>query len=121
VERLFALLDEKGADGESAGKRLRDSKDRCAAPLKDLLEELPERYVEEDFFDLGVSSPEVFPASARGTEPPEPPTATSKEPRIRSLPKFLNVIHPDGQFGSVPSRLHDHREPPLNGEYSVPR
>jgi sulfite reductase beta subunit-like hemoprotein len=63
VERLLALLDEEGEGGESARETFaRLGKDRCSAPLKDLLEEPPERYGEEDFFDLGVSSPEVFPA-----------------------------------------------------------
>jgi ferredoxin-nitrite reductase/sulfite reductase (ferredoxin) len=70
VERLIALLDEEGEDGESARETFaRLGKDRCAAPLKDLLEEPPERYGEEDFFDLGVSSPEVFPAVSAGKAP----------------------------------------------------
>ncbi|MCR4309130.1 MAG: nitrite/sulfite reductase [Deltaproteobacteria bacterium] len=70
VERLMALLDEEGEDGESARETfVRLGKDRCAAPLKDLLEESPERYREEDFFDLGVSSPEVFPAVSAGKAP----------------------------------------------------
>jgi ferredoxin-nitrite reductase/sulfite reductase (ferredoxin) len=70
VERLMALLDEEGEDGESARETFaRLGKDRCAAPQKDLLEEFPERYVEEDFFDLGVSSPEVFPAVSAGKAP----------------------------------------------------
>ena len=63
VERLLALLDEEGKGGESARETFaRLGKDRCAAPLKDLLEESPERYDEEDFSDLGISSTEVFPA-----------------------------------------------------------
>jgi len=63
VERLLALLDEEGKGGESARETFsRLGKDRCAAPLKDLLEESPGRYCEEDFFDLGIPSPEVFPA-----------------------------------------------------------
>jgi sulfite reductase beta subunit-like hemoprotein len=104
VERLLALLDEKGADGESARETFaRLGKDRCAAPLKDLLEELPERYVEEDFFDLGVSSPEVFPASAeqdgRGAN--------------------AGLLRDPGLIRPFP--LHADREPPWNGEYSVPR
>lgn len=71
VERLLALLDEKGEDGESARETVaRLGKDRCAAPLKNLLEESPERYREEDFFDLGVSSPEVFPAVSAGSKAP---------------------------------------------------
>jgi len=66
VERLLALLDEEGKGGESARETFsRLGKDRCAAPLKDLLEESPGRYLEEDFFDLGVTSPEVFPAGMR--------------------------------------------------------
>ena len=70
VERLLALLDEEGEDGESARETFaRLGKDRCAAPLKDLLEESPERYVEKDFFDLGVTSPEVFPAVTATTKP----------------------------------------------------
>jgi sulfite reductase beta subunit-like hemoprotein len=70
VERLMALLDEEGEDGESARESFaRLGIDRCAAPLKDLLEEFPERYVEEDFFDLGVSFPEVFPAVSAGKAP----------------------------------------------------
>jgi ferredoxin-nitrite reductase/sulfite reductase (ferredoxin) len=70
VERLMALLDEEGEDGESARETFaRLGIDRCAAPLKDLLEESPERYVDEDFFDLGVSSPEVFPAVSAGKAP----------------------------------------------------
>jgi ferredoxin-nitrite reductase/sulfite reductase (ferredoxin) len=71
VERLIALLDEEGEDGESARETfVRLGEDRCAAALKDLLEESPERYREEDFFDLGVSSPEVFPAVAAGNRAP---------------------------------------------------
>jgi sulfite reductase beta subunit-like hemoprotein len=71
VERLLALLDAEGKDGETAGETFaRLGKDRCAAPLKDLLEESPERYVEEDFLDLGVSSPEVFPAVMAGNRAP---------------------------------------------------
>jgi sulfite reductase beta subunit-like hemoprotein len=71
VERLLALLDEKGEDGESARETVaRLGKDRCAAPLKDLLEESPERYVEEDFFDLGISSSEAFPAVTAGNRAP---------------------------------------------------
>ena len=70
VERLMALLDEEGGEGERAGDTFaRLGKDRCAAPLKDLLEEAPARYVDEDFFDLGVSSPEVFPAVSAGKAP----------------------------------------------------
>jgi sulfite reductase beta subunit-like hemoprotein len=71
VERLMALLDEKGEDGESARVTFaRLGKDRCAAPLKDLQEESPERYREEDFFDIGVSSSEVFPAVSAGPKAP---------------------------------------------------
>lgn len=71
VERLMALLDAGGKDGETAGETFaRLGKDRCAAPLKDLLEESPGRYVEDDFFDLGVSSPEVFPAVTGGNRAP---------------------------------------------------
>ena len=71
VERLLALLDEKGEDGESARETFaRLGKDRCAAPLKDLLEDPPERYVEEDFFDLGVSSSEAFPTVTAGNRAP---------------------------------------------------
>jgi ferredoxin-nitrite reductase/sulfite reductase (ferredoxin) len=71
VERLMALFDEEGGDGESAGATFaRLGKDRCAAPLKDLLEAPPERYGEEDFFDLGVSTPEVFPAVSAGSKVP---------------------------------------------------
>ncbi len=71
IERLLALLDEEGEDGESARETfVRLGKDRCAAPLKDLLEESPERYVEEDFFDLGVSSPEAFPTVIAGNRAP---------------------------------------------------
>jgi ferredoxin-nitrite reductase/sulfite reductase (ferredoxin) len=70
VERLMALIDEEGEDGESARETFaRLGIDRCAASLKDLLEESTERYVEEDFFDLGVSSPEVFPAVSAGKAP----------------------------------------------------
>ena len=71
VERLLALLEEEGKEEEHTGDTFaRLGKDRCAAPLKDLLEESPERYGEEDFLDLGVSSPEVFPAvSARPKAP----------------------------------------------------
>jgi sulfite reductase beta subunit-like hemoprotein len=70
VERLMKLLDEESGDGESARETFaRLGIDRCAAPLKDLLEESPERYVEEDFLDLGVSSPEVFPAVSAGKAP----------------------------------------------------
>jgi sulfite reductase beta subunit-like hemoprotein len=70
VERLLALLDEEGKEGERAGDTFaRLGKDRCATPIKDLLEESPERYGEEDFFDLGVSSPEVFPAVSAGKAP----------------------------------------------------
>jgi ferredoxin-nitrite reductase/sulfite reductase (ferredoxin) len=74
VERLLALLDENGEDGED-GESARETfarlgKDRCAAPLKGLLEEPPERYAEEDFFDLGVSSSEVFPAVTAGNRAP---------------------------------------------------
>jgi len=66
VDRLLALLDEEGEGGESARETFaRLGMDRCAAPLKDLLEESPERYVKEDFFDLGVSSPEEFPPGMR--------------------------------------------------------
>jgi len=71
VERLLALLDEEGEDGESARETFaRLGKDRCAVPLKDLLEEPPERYGEEDFFDLGVSSTEAFPAVTAGNRAP---------------------------------------------------
>jgi sulfite reductase beta subunit-like hemoprotein len=57
VDRLLALLDEEGEGGESARETFaRLGKERCAAPLKDLLEESPERYREEDFSDLGISS-----------------------------------------------------------------
>ena len=71
VDRLLALLDEKGEGGESARETFaRLGKDRCAAPLKDLLEESPGRYVEKDFFDLGVTSPEVFPAVTAGNRAP---------------------------------------------------
>jgi sulfite reductase beta subunit-like hemoprotein len=71
VERLLALLDERGEDGESVRETIvRLGKDRCAAPLKDLLEESPERYRKEDFFDLGVSSSEVFPAVSAGPKAP---------------------------------------------------
>ncbi|MBF8259459.1 MAG: nitrite/sulfite reductase hemoprotein beta-component ferrodoxin domain protein [Actinobacteria bacterium] len=71
VERLLALLEEEGKEGEHAGDTFaRLGKDRCAARLKDLLEESPERYREEDFFDLGVSSPEVFPAVSAGPKAP---------------------------------------------------
>jgi sulfite reductase beta subunit-like hemoprotein len=71
VERLLALLDEKGEDGETArGTFARLGKDRCEAALKDLLEESQERYGEEDFFDLGVSSAEVFPAVSAGNRAP---------------------------------------------------
>lgn len=71
VERLMALLDEKGEDGESARVTFaRLGRDRCAAPLKDLLEESPERYREEDFYDLGVSSSEIFPAVSAGPKAP---------------------------------------------------
>jgi sulfite reductase beta subunit-like hemoprotein len=70
VERLLRLLDENGEDGESARETFaRLGKDRCAAPLEDLLEESPEHYGEEDYFDLGVSSPEVFPAVSAGKAP----------------------------------------------------
>jgi len=71
VDRLLALLDEKGEGGESARETFaRLGKDRCAAPLKDLLEESPERYIEKDFFDLGVTSPEMFPAVTAGNRAP---------------------------------------------------
>jgi sulfite reductase beta subunit-like hemoprotein len=71
VERLLALLDEEGEDGESARETFaRLGKDRCAAPLKDLLEESPERYREEDFSDLGISSTKVFPAVTAGNRAP---------------------------------------------------
>jgi ferredoxin-nitrite reductase/sulfite reductase (ferredoxin) len=71
VERLLALLDEKGEDGETARETFaRLGKDRCAAPLKDLLEESPERYREEDFSDLGISSTKVFPAVTAGNRAP---------------------------------------------------
>ena len=71
VERLLALLDEEGKAGESGRETFaRLGKDRCAAPLKDLLEESPYRYGEEDYFDFGRSSPEAFPAvSARPKAP----------------------------------------------------
>ena len=71
VDRLLALLDEKGEGGESARETFaRLGKDRCAAPLKDLLEESPERYREEDFSDLGISSTKVFPAVTAGNRAP---------------------------------------------------
>jgi sulfite reductase beta subunit-like hemoprotein len=71
VERLLALLDEEGEGGESARETFaRLGKDRCAAPLKDLLEESPERYTEEDFSDLGITSTEVFPAVTGGNRAP---------------------------------------------------
>jgi hypothetical protein len=71
VERLVALLDENGEDGESARETFaRLGKDRCSARLKDLLEESPERYDEEDFSDLGISSTEVFPAVTAGNRAP---------------------------------------------------
>jgi sulfite reductase beta subunit-like hemoprotein len=71
VERLVALLDENGEDGESARETFaRLGKDRCSARLKDLLEESPERYDEEDFSDIGISSTEVFPAVAAGDRAP---------------------------------------------------
>jgi sulfite reductase beta subunit-like hemoprotein len=71
VERLRALLDEEGKEGERAGATFaRLGKDRCAAPLKELLEESPGRYDEEDFFDLGVTSPEAFPAVTAGNRAP---------------------------------------------------
>jgi hypothetical protein len=71
VERLLAILDEEGKGGESARETFsRLGKDRCAAPLKDLLEESPGRYLEEDFFDLGVTSPEAFPAVSTGNRAP---------------------------------------------------
>jgi hypothetical protein len=71
VERLLALLDEEGEDGERAGDTFaRLGKDRCAAPLKDLLEEPSERYREEDFFDLGITSTEAFPAVTVGNRAP---------------------------------------------------
>jgi sulfite reductase beta subunit-like hemoprotein len=71
VERLIALLDEEGKGGESARETFaRLGMDRCAAPLKDLLEESPERYDEEDFSDLGISSPEAFPAVTAGNRAP---------------------------------------------------
>jgi len=71
VERLLALLDEEGKGGECARETFsRLGKDRCAAPLKDLLEEPPERYDEEDFSDLGISSMEVFPAVTAGNRAP---------------------------------------------------
>jgi sulfite reductase beta subunit-like hemoprotein len=71
VERLLALLDEEGTDGESVRETFaRLGKDRCEASLKDLLEEPPERYCEEDFFDLGVSSTEAFPAVIAGNRAP---------------------------------------------------
>jgi sulfite reductase beta subunit-like hemoprotein len=70
VERLLALLNEEGKERERAGDTFaRLGKERCAAPLKDLLEELTERYVEDDFFDLGVSSTEAFPAVTVTTKP----------------------------------------------------
>jgi sulfite reductase (ferredoxin) len=71
VERLVALLDENGEDGESARETFaRLGKDRCSARLKDLLEESPGRYDEEDFSDLGISSMEVFPAVTEGNRAP---------------------------------------------------
>jgi ferredoxin-nitrite reductase/sulfite reductase (ferredoxin) len=70
VDRMLALLDEEGKGGESARETFsRLGKDRCAVPLKDLLEESPGRYDEEDFSDFGVSSPEVFPAVSGTTKP----------------------------------------------------
>lgn len=63
VERLLALLDEEGKGGETARETFaRLGMDRCAVRLKDLLEESPDRYGEEDFFDLGGFSSEAFPA-----------------------------------------------------------
>jgi sulfite reductase beta subunit-like hemoprotein len=71
VDRLLALLDEEGKEGERAGGTFaRLGKDRCAGVLKDLLEESPGRYDEEDFFDLGVTSPEAFPAVTAGNRAP---------------------------------------------------
>jgi sulfite reductase (ferredoxin) len=71
VERLMALLEVEGKEGERAGETFaRLGKDRCAAPLADLLEEDPSRYAEEDFLDLGVSSPEPFPAVNAGPKAP---------------------------------------------------
>ena len=71
VERLIALLDREGAGRERAGDTFaRLGKDRCAAPLADLLEEEPSRYADEDFFDLGISSPEPFPAGGAGPKAP---------------------------------------------------
>jgi hypothetical protein len=71
VERLVVLLDENGEDGESARETFaRLGKDRCSARLKDLLEESPERYDEEDFSDIGISSTEVFPAVTAGDRAP---------------------------------------------------
>lgn len=71
VERLLALLDEEGKDRVRAGDTFaRLGKDRCATPLKDLLEESPEHYGEEDFFDLGITSPEAFPAVTAGNRAP---------------------------------------------------
>ncbi|HAM33165.1 MAG TPA: ferredoxin--nitrite reductase [Deltaproteobacteria bacterium] len=70
VERLLRLLDAERINGEDVGETLaRLGQDRFAASLIDLLEEPPERYGEEDFFDLGVSSPEVFPAVSAGKAP----------------------------------------------------
>ncbi len=97
VERLMALLDEKGEDGESARETFaRLGKDWCAAPLKDLLEESPERYGEEDYFDLGVSSPEYFPPSARDPKPPEPRkepgTAAPSSPNAAAAPGRMVVF-----------------------------
>jgi len=71
VERLLALLEEEGKEGESARETFaRLGKDRCAAPLKDLLEENPEHYRQEDFLDLGISGPERFPAVMPGPKGP---------------------------------------------------
>lgn len=71
VDRLLALLDEECEGGESARETFaRLGKDRCAAPMKDLLEEPPESYIEEDFFDLGGSSSEAFPAVSAGPKAP---------------------------------------------------
>lgn len=71
VERLLVLLEEEGKDGESVLETFaRLGKDRCAAPLKDLLEETPEHYGEEDFLDLGSAGPERFPAVMPGPKSP---------------------------------------------------
>ncbi|GAB4240680.1 MAG: nitrite/sulfite reductase [Deltaproteobacteria bacterium] len=71
VERLLRLFDREGRGGESAADAFaRIGEDRCKEMLNDLLEEPVERYREEDFFDLGLSSPEVFPAVGTGPKAP---------------------------------------------------